>query len=331
MEYRVLGRTGLKVSAIGVGTWQLSGPLELEGRADGFPDVGREQAIQLIQACEDLGINLIDTAEIYGGGEGERRVGEALKGRRDRWVVSTKFGNRQGENGERVNDCSPAAIRASLEASLQRLQTDYIDIYLYHTAPAPDLIEAGKQALEQLKQAGKIRFYGISTDDPEALRQLINQDAVDVAMFSQSLLTYPQAILDQLKANQIGGMVRGAFAAGLLSGKYFRQKPQLQLGEDIRAPWFNSLDTQKYAVYEQFLPAGCSMQVLAVRYLLDFDTTHTIVLGGKSIADYQAVLPALERPPLDTQTQAALQKVRQDLQQRSLKRRILDKLKRVFS
>lgn len=331
MEYRILGRTGLKVSAIGVGTWQLSGPLELDGKADGFPDVGRDRAIQVIHACEDLGMNLIDTAEIYGAGEGERRVGEALKGRRDRWIVSTKFGNRRGDNGERVTDCRPEAIRASLEASLQRLQTDYIDLYLYHTAPASDLIEAGKQALEQLKQAGKIRFYGISTDDPEALRQLVQQDAVEVAMFSQSLLTHPQAILDQLKAHQIGGIVRGAFASGLLSGKYFRQKPQLRLGEDIRAPWFNSLDTQKYTVYEQFLPVGCSMQTFALRYLLDFDTTHTIVLGGKSIEDYQVALPALELPPLDTSTQAALQKVRQNLHQRSLKRRILDKLKRVFS
>ena len=95
MKYRILGRTGLEVSEIGIGMWQLSGPLTVDDKQDGFPDPGVKSVGDLIRACGDFGINLIDTAEIYGDGEGERRAGAAIKGQRDRWILSTKFGLRR--------------------------------------------------------------------------------------------------------------------------------------------------------------------------------------------------------------------------------------------
>src|ERR1700722_7813944 len=98
MKYRNLGKTGLAVSEIGVGAWQLGGPLLLDGKMDGHPDVGEDFAIDLIHRAQDeLGINFIDTAEQYGAGESKRRVGKALRGRRDKWVVSTKFGMQVGD------------------------------------------------------------------------------------------------------------------------------------------------------------------------------------------------------------------------------------------
>src|SRR5229473_1328492 len=115
MKYRILGKTGLKVSEIGVGAWQLGGPLTLDGKADGHPDLGREFSIDLIRKCGDLGINFIDTAAQYGNGESERRVGEALKGRRDQWGLSTKFGNQVGPRVERVKDASAGRLPISLE------------------------------------------------------------------------------------------------------------------------------------------------------------------------------------------------------------------------
>ncbi|HEY9617180.1 MAG TPA: aldo/keto reductase [Microcoleaceae cyanobacterium] len=326
MEYRTLGRTGLKVSAIGVGTWQLSGPLSLDGQADGFADVGREQAIQLIHACEELGINYIDSAELYGAGEGERRTGEALQGRRDRWVISTKFGYRQGSQGERITDCRPNTIRTSLEGSLKRLQTDYIDVYLYHTPPEPAWINEGKAVLAALKQEGKIRAYGISTDRPADLMHLVQQDAAEVVMFARSLLLEPVSMLKYVNAHNLGSIVRGAFANGLLTGKYFRQRPQLS-EQDIRSHWLNTVKTERYQVYEQFVPAGFPMSAFALRYLLDFDTTHTIVLGSKTIAEYQDALKALELPPLDTNTHATLAKLREQFANPSFKQRVVNKLK----
>src|SRR5947207_7742531 len=135
MKYRALGRTGLEVSEIGVGAWQLGGPLVLNGKADGHPDLGRENAIGLIRQCGEMGINFIDTAEQYGAGESERRVGEALRGQRDRWVISTKFGALVGPRGERVEDASAKRVPLSLEGSLRRLGTDRIDVYLHHVTP----------------------------------------------------------------------------------------------------------------------------------------------------------------------------------------------------
>lgn len=92
MRKRALGRTGMEVTEIGIGAWQIGGPLLLDGRADGHPDIGADAAICLIRELGERGVNFIDTAEQYGAGESERRVGRAIQGARDRWIVSTKWG-----------------------------------------------------------------------------------------------------------------------------------------------------------------------------------------------------------------------------------------------
>ncbi|MGG6293727.1 aldo/keto reductase [Leptolyngbya sp. AN02str] len=333
MEYRTLGRTALEVSAIGIGAWQLSGPLTLDGKDDGFPDVGQDEVIRLIHGCEDLGINFIDAAEIYGAGEGERRAGQALQGRREKWIISSKFGLRQGVRGERIVDVSPHTIQTSLEGSLKRLQTDYVDIYLFHAPPNQLLIDESKAVLDNLKQQGKLRFYGISTNDENILRQLAESSSVDVVMFSQSLVTYLPEVLNIIKQYNLGGLVRGALQGGLLSGKYFHTKPSLAQ-EDIRRSWMSTLRTEKYSVLEKYIPEGSSMVALALRYLLDFDTTHTIVLGGKSLEDYQAALRALDLPPLEPETKAALETLRHKLQgfywRSQFKQKAVAKLKKLL-
>ncbi|NEO98459.1 MAG: aldo/keto reductase [Symploca sp. SIO2E9] len=321
MQYRTLGRTGLKVSAIGIGTWQLSGPLIIGGQPDGFDDPGQDKVIDLIRACGELGINFIDSAEIYGDGEGERRVGEAIKGNRDQWILSTKFGWRLGKDGNRITNPSPDTIGKSLEGSLKRLQTDYVDIYLYHCHPDPNRILEGREVLETLKQEGKIRFYGISTYDHKVLGQLAAQNAAEVILFEQSLLTHPSQMLNLVKEHNLGAIVRGAFKSGLLSGKYFYQKPQFS-DQDFRKHKFPLWDPQKCAVYEQFLSEGVPMTAFALRYLLDFDTTHTIVLGSRSIQNYRDALRVFELSPLDQKTHEALRRVRQQLFLGSLRRKI---------
>ena len=328
MEYRILGCTELNVSVLGIGTWQLGGPVSLDGKADGFPDPGKEKAIALIHACGDLGINFIDSAEIYGGGEGERRVGEAIRGQRDRWVVSTKFGVRRGSNGERIENPRPDTIRTSLENSLKRLQTDYVDIYLYHCNPESDAIAQGKEVLETLKQEGKLRFYGISTNEASVLSQMIDQNAADIVMFSQSLITHPSELLNLVKEHNLGGIVRGALETGRLSGKYFRQKPQFST-QDVRKHIFEYEEFQRYRVYEKFLSPGVPMIAFALRYLLDFDTTHTIVLGGKSIEDYREALRVFELPALEAKTHQELLKVRQRLLTTTLGQKILSRVTRM--
>jgi aryl-alcohol dehydrogenase-like predicted oxidoreductase len=295
MEYRILGQTGLKVSVLGIGSWQLSGPVVIDGQADGFADVGQEQAIAIIRGCGDLGINLIDTAEIYGDGEGERRIGAAINGQRDRWILSSKFGLRRSDTGKRIVNCHPDTIRNSLENSLCRLNTDYLDIYLYHAPPQPEWIDAGKKVLETLKQEGKIRFYGISTDNAAELPALVDHNAVDVVSCSQSLINQPHKILNLVKANNLGLISRGALAAGQLSGKYFQRSPELST-EDFRHKL--NMNWNKYQFYSKFLPKEVSMVAFSLRYLLDFTTTQTILIGGKSLVDYQEATKALELTPL---------------------------------
>jgi aryl-alcohol dehydrogenase-like predicted oxidoreductase len=97
MKPSTLGKTGIKVSPITIGAWQLGGPLFFDGKPDGHPDPGKENVLRMIRELGDLGINAIDTAEQYSNGESERRTGEALKGVRDQWIISTKFGYRVGE------------------------------------------------------------------------------------------------------------------------------------------------------------------------------------------------------------------------------------------
>lgn len=322
------------MSALSIGSWQISGPLTLEGRADGFPDPGRRQVIDLIRSCEDLGLNLIDTAELYGDGEGERRIGEAVRGRRDRWILATKFGMRKGASGQRIVDSHPSVIRPSLESSLRRLQTDHVEIYLYHSPPDTNTIPEARETLETLKKEGKIRFYGISTNDPGVLRQLVNHNAVDVVLLSQSLLTHPYELLKIARKHNLGVMIRGALERGCLSGKYFKLKPEFS-EQDIRRRDFRHVDFTRYCTYERILPPGASMSDFALRYLMDFDTTHTIVLGGRSIEQYCSAVRTLGLPPLSPKTHREVCKIRRRLLGSSLPseflRRIYREVKQLLS
>jgi aryl-alcohol dehydrogenase-like predicted oxidoreductase len=318
MEFRVLGRTGIRVSALSVGTWQLAGPLTVDGRADGFPDVGRAQAVALIRACGDLGINAVDTAEIYGGGEGERRVGEALAGGRDRWVVTTKFGNRVDAAGRRVEDTRPAAIRASLEGSLRRLGTDHVDVYLYHSAPRPEGVLAARETLERLLQEGKLRAYGLSTDVPEPLELLLEHEAAQIVQLPRSMRRHPARLLAAARRRGLGVMVRGALASGLLSGRHAGVPPHFP-PDDFRSHALPPLS--EHAAFERLRPAGLSMAAFALRYVLDFDTTHTVVLGGRSLEHYTEAVSAVEARSLSTAEHALVDALRQALEMRRLARR----------
>ena len=161
----------------------------LDGKVDGHPELGREYCIRLIREAGELGINFIDTAEQYGAGESERRVGEALEGQRDRWIVGTKFGAQVGPNGERVNDASPESVPRSLEDSLRRLRTDRIDVYVYHTAPKPGHAERVAEFLQSAKQAGKVRAVGISTNDLAQVEYLHSLGCLDVVQYAKNMMT----------------------------------------------------------------------------------------------------------------------------------------------
>jgi len=306
MELQEAGKTGIKLSPITIGAWQLGGPLFFDGVPDGHPDPGKENVIRMIHELGDLGVNAIDTAEQYSAGESERRVGEALRDRRDQWVVSTKFGYRVGPGNTRVDDSSPATIMPSLEGSLKRLQTDRIDIYLYHCAPSPENIETGRAVLEEAKAQGKIRAYGISTNNFQLLEKMVALDAVEVIQFATNLLDEHSKVWKICQENNLGTQLRGVMAQGRLSGKYFGKIPEFR-ADDNRSNWCRDEDYSRFAVLAEALPEGMTMAQAAIRWILDHPGTHTICMGAKNMADYRSAIAAAEMPPLPADVRASLE------------------------
>ncbi len=169
MEYRKLGKSDLRVSAIGLGTLAMGG---------GYSPVSDDAAIATIQRAVDVGVNFIDTSDNYGFGRAEELVGRAIRGRRDDVVVATKGGTPWGEQGRTRIDCSPVAITAAAEASLRRLGTDWIDLYQIHVPDPETPYEETVVALERLKQAGKIRYAGVSNFWSEELEAWLVVDGI---------------------------------------------------------------------------------------------------------------------------------------------------------
>jgi len=307
MKRNTLGKTGLQVSPLCVGTWQLAGPVNFDGEPDGHPDPGKDNAIRMIQELGERGLNFIDTAEQYGDGEAEVRTGIALQGQRDKWIISTKFGYRVGPGVTRIDDSSPPTILPSLESSLKRLQTNSIDLYLYHCAPdVADLSEA-RGILEAAREAGKIRFFGISTSDLELTKTLHKEGLLDVVQFPSNLLEPANAMSHFCAQHDIGTQVRGVLAQGRLSGKYFKKQPKWH-SDDNRSQRFAAQDFSCYAGLGEDLPEGYSMAQAAIRWVLDQEAHDSICLGAKSLADYEVAIDALELPALEKDFFVSLEK-----------------------
>ena len=163
---RKLGRTGIEVGAMGLGCWAIGGQLTAQGMPLGWGNVDDEESIRALNRGLDLGINFLDTADVYGAGHSEKLIAKAIKGKRDKLVIATKFGmvfDSEKRESSFEGNTSPEYINDSLEASLSRLQTDYIDLYQLHIGdlPVEDAL-AVRNSLEELVEQGKIRGYGWS-------------------------------------------------------------------------------------------------------------------------------------------------------------------------
>jgi len=220
MKYRTLGKTGLRVSAVGLGTMVHAGH---------FGPMKDSESLGAIDAALDLGVNFIDTSDAYGAGYSETLLGKALKGRRDKVILATKGGNVMvGPNrGKRVFE--PDYIARVMDESLQRLQTDYIDLYQLHN-PTVEVIERGEvwQVLERAKQAGKIRHYGVSINTMEEGAAAVKDGRAETIQVEYNLLTQ----------GNIGIIARVPLKRGILTGKMTRADEDRFQGEDVRARSF---------------------------------------------------------------------------------------------
>ncbi|WP_142685834.1 aldo/keto reductase [Chitinophaga polysaccharea] len=208
MQYHLLGKSNLAVSEIGFGCMSL-----------GSDDAANAGLIH--QAC-DRGINFFDTADLYEYGQNEITVGKALKDRRSSVIIATKVGNQWREDGSGW-DWNPRKdyIMAAVEASLQRLQTDYIDLYQLHGGTIDDPIDDTIDAFETLQRHGKIRWYGISSIRPNVIREYVKRSHIVSIMMQYSLLDRrpEETVFPLLQENNIGVLARGTVAKGLLVDK----------------------------------------------------------------------------------------------------------------
>jgi len=214
MKYRPLGTSGLMVSEICIGTWAIGG--------ENWGEINDEESVAAIRKAIDLGINFIDTADIYGRGHSEEIVGKAVQGRRQDVIIATKVANRWNDKGERWTDCSYDYILQAVQASLKRLNTDYIDVYLIHR-PDPDTPqEETMRALEKLLQDGVVRAAGVSRYNREQIEEAQACLKLHAAQYPLNMFRRKEIapILPFCHANTIGMMAYAPLSKGVLTGKF---------------------------------------------------------------------------------------------------------------
>jgi len=229
MEPRILGSSGVQVSAMGMGCWAIGGPWLMRGQPAGWGDVDDDESIHAIHRALELGITFFDTAANYGCGHSEQILGRALAGRRSQVVIATKFGYQVDPKTKQVgfygddqdSDLVVSHLRQDCEASLRHLGTDYIDLFQFHIGSySPDKAAAVRDALEDLVAEGKIRFYGWSTDHPEGARVFAQgKHCVAIQHDLNVIKDAPQmlAVCDEFGLASIN---RSPLMRGVMTGKY---------------------------------------------------------------------------------------------------------------
>jgi len=214
MRTRNLGTQGLEVSMQGLGCMGMS---EFYGETDD------EESIATIRLALDLGVTLIDTADMYGPFTNEQLVGRAIKGRRDEVVLATKFGNVRGEHGERLGvRGDPEYIRQACDASLRRLGVNHLDLYYQHRVDPKVPIEETVGAVSELVQAGKVRFLGLSEASAETVRRGHAVHPISALQTEYSLWTrdVEERILPTTRELGVGFVAYSPLGRGFLSGRF---------------------------------------------------------------------------------------------------------------
>ena len=212
MEYRPFGKTGIQVSAIGFGCWEIGG---------GYGSIEEEHFILAVNRALDLGVNCFDTAEAYGFGASEKSLAKALGARRKEAVIVTKFGIGYKE-APNFRDSGRARAMASIEKSLQNLNTDYVDVYMVHWPDVNTPLEETMRALDDIVQQGKARAVGISNFRLEQIKTSMKARRVDVAQYCWNIFDQrmEKEIFPYCQEQGIGVMAYGSLAYGLLTGTF---------------------------------------------------------------------------------------------------------------
>lgn len=288
MKYRKLGKTGLNVSVIGIGTWQFGGEWGMT--------FTQEEVDRILGRGKELGINLIDTAECYGDHLSESLIGGYLKSdRREDWIVATKFGHHYTDRFEREQLWSAQDVLKQLDASLRALQTDYIDLYQFHSGTDEHFNNDELwTALDKQVQAGKIRHLGISISSNENVYQTdastrVGSEALQV-VYNRLDRKPEEQVFPSCIRQELGVLARVPLASGYLSGKY---KPGATFGlTDVRHRHDQHQVTEKLREVERIqaseVPEGMDMATWALAWCLKHDAVTAVIPGCKNIEQVEA-------------------------------------------
>ncbi|MBN9019375.1 MAG: aldo/keto reductase [Rhizobiales bacterium] len=319
---RSLGRSGHTVGAIGLGCWAIGGAFSMDGRADGWGDIDDAQSTRAIQLALDLGCTLFDTADAYGTGHSEAVLGAALGRRRPEVVIATKFGFTYDPATKSLGriDVSPAYVEWACRQSLDRLGTDYIDLYQIHpgelTKPEAD---QAAEALERLAERGLIRNWGWSTDNAELAARMLAFPHFVAIQQELSVFHDNPAMLALCEREQLASLNRSPLAMGLLTGKFSATSA---LGaSDVRGAghaWVRFFHDGKpdpdalarlAALRELLQTGGRSLAQGALGWNLARSPQTIPVPGFKSEAQVRDNLGAIEKGPLPAGVMAEIASV----------------------
>ena len=304
MDYRELGRTGWKISSISYGAWAIGG--------DAWGKTDDAESMRSLHRAVDLGVNFIDTADVYGDGHSERLIGQLRRERKDEIIVATKAGRRLDPHV--AEGFTRSNLTAFVERSLENLGTDAIDLLQLH-CPPPDVYDMPEVfgILDDLVRDGKLRFYGVSVERvEEALRaaRYPNVQSVQI-IFNMFRLKPAEELFPVAREKRIGMLARVPLASGLLSGKlrresafastdhrnYNRHGESFDVGETFSGVDY---DTGLDAVEElrSLVPAGASMAQLALRWILMFPEVTAAIPGARNVQQTEDNVHAADLPPL---------------------------------
>lgn len=271
MRTRDFGRTGLKVSERGFGAWAIGGA--------SYGAVPAQQALDALARAEALGCNFVDTAAVYG--ESEALLGRFLSGRRDRWIVASKYSGQ------------PQGMTALVHEQLRRLNTDRIDFYQLHWAPRGK-DEALFDELDALKRAGKLRFVGVSLRSAGDIDHVLARPGIDGLQICVSLLD-PDPLLARLallRQRGVGVIARSVLKGGFLTGKY-DAAARFTDPADQRREWeparIRTLSEQAHA-FDFLAGSAGSLHAAAIAYPLSYPEVSTVILSCKSVEQVEANL-----------------------------------------
>ena len=312
MEHRTFGRTGWRVSAVGLGAWAMG--------AD-WGSVTDDDAEATLEAASASGVNLIDTADVYGDGLSERRIAAFLASRPDLDVrVLTKAGRRLDPHV--ADGYNAANLQAFIDRSLRNLGTDVLDLVQLHCPPTdvyyrPEVFDA----LDGLVEAGKIRYYGVSVEKVEEALKAVEYPGITSVQIIFNMLRHRPAALffEQARARDVAVIVRVPLASGLLSGKYdasstFTATDHRNFNRHAEA--FDVGETFSGVPYEvglaavdalaNLVPPGATLAQLALRWVLQFEAVSTVIPGARNAEQAMANAAAADLQSLDEATMAAV-------------------------